>query len=131
MAQLQAGVRGDRMGFLDGFMRNFFGVDGDLKVSEHQLRDALEIARWGSPRGQHDCIASWATDFRADLGRCDVPTLVIHGDADAIVPFAVSGRRMAEAVPGSRLVVIEGGPHGILVSHAAEVNRALREFLAG
>ena len=59
-----------------------------------------------------------------------MPTLVIHGDTDAIVPFEVSGKRTAEAIAGSTLVVVEGGPHGINVSHADEFNRALLEFLA-
>ena len=59
-----------------------------------------------------------------------MPTLVIHGDSDAIVPIEVSGRRTHEAVAGSDFVVIEGGPHGLNVSHAAEFNRAVLDFLA-
>lgn len=58
-----------------------------------------------------------------------MPTLVVHGDSDAIVPFEVSGKRTAEAVPGATLVVVEGGPHGFNVSHADELNRALLDFL--
>ena len=130
LGQLQAGVRADRMGFLEEFMRNFFSAGGELKVSEPQLRNALELARWASPTATHDCIAAWGTDFRADLERFDLPTMVIHGDADAIVPFEVSGRRTAEMVAGSRLVVVEGGPHGLNVSHAERFNRELLDFLS-
>ena len=64
-----------------------------------------------------------------DLAKIDVPTLVIHGDSDAIVPFEVSGKRTAEAVKDSRTVVVEGGPHGFNATHAQEFNRALLEFL--
>jgi pimeloyl-ACP methyl ester carboxylesterase len=88
------------------------------------------IAAGASPRGTYDCVRAWLTDFRKDLGSIDVPTLVIHGDDDRIVPLAVSGERTHEMVKGSRLVRIEGGPHGINWTHAAEVNRALLEFLA-
>ena len=80
---------------------------------------------------RHNCIAAFGrTGFRADLEKVTVPTLVIHGDADGIVPFEVSGKRSAEAIEGSTLVVVEGGPHGLNVTHAAELNRALH-FLAG
>ena len=69
------------------------------------------------------------TDFRDDLTRISVPTLVIHGDSDATVPFEVSGRRTADTVADAKLVVVEGGPHGLDVSHADEFNRALLDFL--
>ena len=75
---------------------------------------AREIAAFASPKGTLECIGAFArTDFRGDVAAVSVPTLVIHGDADAIVPFEVSGRRSHEAIAGSRLVLIEGGPHGI------------------
>ncbi len=130
LGQFQTGVRADRASFLDGFMTNFFSAGGELKVSEPQRRYALDIAAWASPKATHDCIAAWGTDFRADLERCDVPVLVIHGDSDAIVPLEVSGARTAELVPGARLAVIEGGPHGINASHAERFNRELLAFLA-
>ncbi len=72
----------------------------------------------------------WRTDFRADVGAVTVPTLVIHGDSDAVVPFEVSGKRSAELIPGATLHVVEGGPHGINASHAEEFNQALPAFLA-
>lgn len=71
-----------------------------------------------------------ATDFREDLPKVTVPTLVIHGDSDGTVPFEGSGQRTHHAIPGSELVVIQGGPHGVNVSHAQEFNQALIDFLA-
>ena len=132
----QAGVRGDRLAFLDGFTTEFFssgtGLTGKkVRVSEQQRQYALSIAAGASPKGTLDCITAFGrTDFRADVAGVHVPTLVIHGDSDQVVPFEVSGKRSAELIPGSELVVVEGGPHGFNASHAAEFNRALVEFLA-
>lgn len=87
------------------------------------------IASGASPKGTYDCVSAWLTDFREDLRRIDMPTLVIHGDADRIVPFPASGRRTHEIVRGSRLAVVRGGPHGITWTHAEEVNRELLSFV--
>ncbi|MFP5283613.1 MAG: alpha/beta fold hydrolase [Actinomycetes bacterium] len=130
--QLQSGVRGDRLAFLDQFFYGFFGADGELMVSEQQRQHAWQIASMASPKGTLDCIGAFSyTDFRDDIARLSVPTLVVHGDSDAIVPFEVSGRRTAELIEDARLVVIEKGPHGILASHPAQVSEALVAFLAG
>jgi non-heme chloroperoxidase len=75
------------------------------------------------------CIPTWATDFRADLPRNDVPTLVIQGDADNVLPLDKTGKRLAGLIADVQLVVIEGGPHAIPWTHAAQVNTALLEFL--
>jgi len=128
----EAGARGDRIAFLDEFMRNFFtaGERGDL-VSEPQRLYARDIAAFASPKGTIDCITAFGrTDFRDDLEKIDVPTLIIHGDSDAIVPFEVSGKRTHAAVKGSELVLVEGAPHGLNATHAGEFNRALLAFLA-
>jgi non-heme chloroperoxidase len=129
----EAGVRGDRLEFLDEFLKNFFGT-GLLKknlVSEPFRLYMRDIAAYASPKGTLDCIDAFGrTDFREDLTKVDVPTLVIHGDSDGIVPFEVSGRRSAEAIADSTLVVVKGGPHGFNVTHAAEFNQALLDFLA-
>ena len=131
IAQFEGGVSGDRIAFLDDFSTNFFSADGELKVSEMQRVHARDIASWASPKGTLDCIAAFArTDFRDDLAKFDVPTLVIHGDSDAVVPFEVSGKRSAEAIADATLHVVEGGPHAINASHAEEFNRVLIEFLA-
>ncbi|MGH3148209.1 MAG: alpha/beta fold hydrolase [Rubrobacter sp.] len=129
--EFQDGVRGDRIAFLDGFITQFFtaGDRTDL-VSEPNRLFNREIASFASPKGTLDCITAFGhTDFREDLSRVDVPTLVIHGDSDAIVPFEVSGKRSHEKIEGSSLVLIEGGPHGLNVTHAEQFNRALLDFL--
>lgn len=121
---------GDRMGFLDEFMTGFFSVGDELKVSEQQRQFALGLAALASPKATADCITAFArTDFRADLAAIDVPTLVIHGAADATVPLEVSGRRSAEAIRDARLVVIDDAPHGVTVSHPEQWNAAVLEFL--
>jgi non-heme chloroperoxidase len=130
--QFQQGVLGDRVAFLEGFVESFLaaGDKSDL-VSDAQKRYLVQIAAFASPKGTLDCINAFGrTDFRADLEKIDVPTLVIHGDSDGIVPFEVSGKRTHESVPGSELVLIEGGPHGNNATHAGEFNAALVQFLA-
>ncbi|GAB6900267.1 alpha/beta fold hydrolase [Kineosporia succinea] len=127
----QEGVATDRLAFLEGFIENFFAAGGksDL-VSQAQKDYARQIAAFASPKATLECIASFGTtDFRPDVAKIDVPTLVIHGDSDSIVPFEVSGKRVAETVPGARAHVIKGGPHGINATHATEFNEALLEFL--
>ncbi len=131
IAQFEGGVKGDRLAFLEGFTHGFFSVGDKLLVSEPQRAYAHQIASFASPKGTLDCIAAFGrTDFRGDLAKVTVPTLIIHGDADAIVPFEVSGARSHQAIPGSQLVLIKGGPHGLNASHADEFNQALLKFLA-
>jgi pimeloyl-ACP methyl ester carboxylesterase len=130
--QFRQGVVTDRLAFLDGFTRDFFTAgDRGLVVSEQQRQYALHIAEFASPKGTLDCITAFGrTDFRGDVAAVTVPTLVVHGDSDAIVPFEVSGRRSHELIPDSELVVIEGGPHGVNASHPEQFNEALIGFLA-
>jgi non-heme chloroperoxidase len=126
----QTGVSTDRLAFLEDFTTTFFSANGELKVSEPQRRYAATIAAGASPKGTLDCIAAFGlTDFRGDLDKITVPVLVIHGDADGIVPFEVSGKRSAAALGTSTLVVIAGGPHGVNASHPTEFNTALLAFL--
>jgi len=133
--QFRAGVTGDRIAFLDGFMTNFFasGDRTDL-ISEPNRLYHRAIAEFASPKGTLDCITAFGrTDFRTDVQKLSdaaIPTLVIHGEADAIVPFEVSGKRSYESIKDSQLVLIEGGPHGLNATHAEEFNRALITFLA-
>ena len=131
IAAFEAGVKKDRLVFLDDFTRMFFSAGGELKVSESQRLYAREIAAFASPKATLDCIAAFGrTDFRDDLRKVTVPTLVIHGDGDGIVPFEVSGKRTVASIKGAELAVINGGPHGINTSHVEEFNRALLSFLS-
>ncbi|MEI2406053.1 alpha/beta fold hydrolase [Niallia taxi] len=128
---LQDGVKADRIAFLDNFTTNFFasGDRTDLVSEEFRLYNR-DIAAFASPKATHDCIAAFSkTDFRADLDKFDVPTLVIHGDADAIVPLEVSGQKAHERIAKSSLVVIKGGSHGFNVTHAEEFNTELVQFI--
>jgi non-heme chloroperoxidase len=124
-------VVADRPAFLKQFCLNFYNFDvlkGKL-VSEEAVQASWNISVACSPKGALDCVDTWGTDFRNDLKRLDIPTLVIHGDQDRIVPFPNSGKRTAALVKGSKLVVIEGGPHGIAWTHTDQVNQAVMEFL--
>ncbi len=125
------GVAGDRPAFLDGFSTGFFTAGEKMTVSEPTRQYALSLALPASPKATAGCITAFGTtDFRDDLAKVDVPTLVIHGDSDGVVPFEASGKRTAEAVKGAELHVIKGGPHGINASHAQEFNDTLIAFLA-
>lgn len=128
---IKKGITADRLAFLSAFFTNFYNIDvlkGKL-ISDEVVRHSWNIAALASPKGTLDCVSAWLTDFRKDLARIDVPTLVIHGDADRILPLAATGTRTHELVKGSRLVVVEGGPHGLTWTHAEKVNRALLNFL--
>lgn len=130
IAGFESGVKSDRMAFLEHFTKLFFSAGKELKVSEAQRQYARDIAAFASAKGTLDCISAFGrTDFRSDLKKITIPTLVIHGDSDAIVPFEISGKRTAAAIPGAKLVVIKGGPHGINASHADEFNKELLAFL--
>jgi pimeloyl-ACP methyl ester carboxylesterase len=130
ISQFQNGVRRDRIAFVDEFTKGFFSAGGTLRVSEAQRAYARQIASFASPKGTLDCIAAFSrTDFRGDLKKVGVPALIIHGDSDGIVPFEASGKRSHEALEGSRLALIKGGPHGLNASHADQFNKALLEFL--
>ena len=128
---IKLGIIADRPAFLTSFLTNFYNVDDNVgkRLSEEVIRLSWNIAAGASPIGTLACVSAWLTDFREDLKRIDVPTLVIHGDADRILPLDATGKRIIEYVKGSRLVVISGGPHGLNWTHAEQVNRDLLEFL--
>ena len=131
IVMFQEGVKRDRLAFLDQFTKNFFaaGSRTDL-ISEAARLYHCDMAAFASPKGTLDCIAAFSyTDFRGDLAKMHLPTLILHGDADAIVPFEVSGKRSHDLIPGSKLVLLRGGPHGLNATHAEQFNRALLDFL--
>lgn len=126
----EAAFKADRESYFDAFTRTFFSAGGVLKVSESERQDALALCRQADPAAALGCMQAFATtDFRDDLARVTVPTLVLHGDSDATVPFEGSGKRTHAAIAGSELVLLRDAPHGCNVSHADEFNTALLEFL--
>src|SRR5882762_4421110 len=128
---IQKAIVADRYVFFAEFFKNFYNTDLLLgkRVSEQAVQSSWNIAAGASATASHACVPTWYEDFRNDLARVQVPTLVIHGDADRIVPFASSGQRTAKMIPGARLVVVNGGPHFISWTHVDEVNAALLSFL--
>ncbi len=127
---IKKAIIADRLAFLSQFLANFYNVDAlGKRISNEVVQFSWNIASDASPQGTLDCVSAWVTDFRKDLSRIDVPTLVIHGDADRILPITATGKRTAEMVKGSKFVVVEGGPHGLTLTHAEKVNSALLSFL--
>jgi pimeloyl-ACP methyl ester carboxylesterase len=120
----------DRLAFLSKFFSDFYNVDilEGKRVSKQVVQFSWNVAAGASPKGTFDCVSAWLTDFRKDLARIDVPTLIIQGDADRILPIDATGRRLHEAIKGSRYVEIKDGPHGIIWTHSEEVNRELLAF---
>ena len=128
---IQKAVSADRYAFFTDFFKNFYNTDLLLgkRVSEQTVQASWNIAAGASATASLACVPTWHEDFRKDLAQIDLPTLVIHGDADRIVPIAASGRRTAQLIKGAHLVVVKDGPHCITWTHAEEVNRELLEFL--
>ena len=127
----ETAIRDDEGAFYDTFCRDFFTAGDTLAVSDAQLGAARALCDQAGKDAVLGCMAAFGTtDFRGDLPEVSVPTLILHGDADGIVPFEGSGARTHEAIAGSELHVIAGGPHGCNVSHADEFNQALITFLS-
>lgn len=128
--KMRQGLEANREKFFDGFTRDFFSADGKLMVTEAQRQEALALCHQSDQRAALGCMQAFATtDFRSDLRKVRVPTLVLHGDSDATVPFEGSGQRTHEAIKGSQVVVLDGAPHGCNTSHTDDFNLALLNFL--
>jgi non-heme chloroperoxidase len=123
--------RRDRENFLDRFTTNHFAVDGALAVSEDQRQQALALAAAAGDQALVASIGAFGcADFRGDLEKIPLPTLVIHGDSDAIVPFDVSGMRTPEMLDDAELVAVKAPPQGLNVSHSVEFNKHLLDILS-
>lgn len=127
-----AAIRANRVGFLQSFLTNFYNLDAEGQHLEADVVTFAKVIAWmASPVATQQCVTAFGTtDFRADLAAIRVPTLVIHGDADRIVPIDISGRLAAQMIPGARLEVVTGAPHGLTATHGDEINRRLLAFLA-
>ncbi len=113
--QIRAGVLADRSQFFKHLATPFYGANRPGSKVSQGMRDFFWLqGMMGGLKNEYDCIKAFSeTDFTADLGKFDVPTLLIHGDDDQIVPIDAAARRTVELVEGARLVVYEGGDHGI------------------
>jgi non-heme chloroperoxidase len=121
----------DTPAWMKGFLDNFYNIEtlrGTL-VSDQAWQASWNLAVTASATAAVACIGTWATDFRADLPKIDVPMLVIQGDADNVLPIGKTGRRLPGLVNDVQLIVIKGGPHAIPWTHADQVNTALLDFL--
>jgi pimeloyl-ACP methyl ester carboxylesterase len=121
----------DRFAFLSNFFANFYNVDvlGGKRISDQAVQSSWITGVQASPLASLDCVSAWLTDFRKDLAGIDVPTLIVHGDSDRIVPLESSGKRTHEIVRGSNMVVIDDAPHGLNWTHADKLNPELLAFL--
>jgi non-heme chloroperoxidase len=128
---IKGGIEQDRYAFLTEFFQNFFNKKllGGTHISSEALQACWNVAASSSYGAMLKCVDAWLEDFRPDVKQITVPTLVIHGDADQIVPFEASGARMSQFVKQARTHVVKGGPHGLTWTHATEVNKALLEFV--
>jgi pimeloyl-ACP methyl ester carboxylesterase len=127
---IERGLTADRFAYFTEWNKNFFNLDETLgsRISAEAVQDAWNSAVSASPAGTIDCVATWHTDFRADLAKIDIPVLVLHGDKDRILPIEATGARTHKFVAGSEYVVVEGAGHGLCWTHAEEVNAELLRF---
>jgi len=128
---IQKAVAADRYTFFTEFFKNFYNTDVLLnkRVSEQVVQASWNVAAGASATASLACVPTWHEDFRKDVNKIDVPTLVMHGDADRILPITASGARTAKLIKGARLLVVKDGPHCITWTHADEVNAELTSFL--
>jgi non-heme chloroperoxidase len=131
VASVQQAILDDRFAWLTGLLGDFLNLDDYLgrRVSEETVRAAWNAGAEASPLATRACVQGWLDDFSEDIGRIDVPTLILHGTADRILSIDGQGRRLHAALADARYVEIEGGPHVMCVTHAEEVNRELLAFL--
>ena len=129
---IKTAILADRPAFLMEFLRNFYNYDvtGGTLVSERVLEDNWNVATGASAIGTVACVDCWIEDFRKDIPKNDVPTLILHGDADRIQPPAATSRRQAKMIKNVKYVELPGGPHGVLWTHADRINAELASFLA-
>jgi non-heme chloroperoxidase len=132
VADVQQAILTDRFAWLTDLIGNFLNLDDYLgkRVSEDAVRALWNAGAEASPEATWACPQGWLDDFSRDITRLDVPTLILHGTGDRILPVDGQGRRLHAAMPQARYVEIDGGPHVMCLTHAEEVNRELLAFLA-
>ncbi|GAA1974705.1 alpha/beta hydrolase [Microbacterium pumilum] len=125
-------VKQDRYAFLAGFYTDFYNLDDNLgsRISQEAVDASVQVGNLMGNAAIAAAPLTWPTDFRADIPAIDVPALILHGTADNILPIDATARRFKELLPEAVYVEIEGAPHGLLWTHADQVNEALLAFLA-
>jgi non-heme chloroperoxidase len=128
---IQEAISSDRPAYMTAFLKDFYNLDETLgnRVSQEVMNTSWNTASTASPTGTYECVSAWLTDFRPDLKNIDVPVLIVHGDADRILPYEVTAKRLEKLISNSRLVTLAGAPHGIPWTHADEINQELLAFL--
>ncbi|QFP76932.1 alpha/beta fold hydrolase [Deinococcus sp. AJ005] len=128
---IEDAIRTDRFAYLTDFFKNFYNTDvlGGSRISDEAVRASWNVAARASATATLECVATWLEDFRPDVAKIDVPTLIIHGDADRVLPIDSTGARLPELIKDSEYVIIKGGPHNVLWTFPDEVNAALLDFL--
>ena len=128
---LQKAIKADRYVFFSEFFKNFYNADVFLnkRISEQAMQASFNVAAIASATASLACVPTWHEDFRTNVARIDIPTLVVCGEADRIVPFSAAGQRTAKLIKGAQLVTIKDGPHAVVWTHADEVNAAMMDFL--
>jgi non-heme chloroperoxidase len=129
---IKQGIEADRFAFLEAFLKNFYNkkLVGGTDISDEAIHASFNVATGSSYHAMLNCVDAWLEDFRADVAQIKIPTLVLHGDVDQILPIDATGKRTAALIPGAELHVVEGGPHGLNWTHATEVNKVLLAFIA-
>src|SRR3954447_1820650 len=129
---IKSAIVKDRYAYFKDFLDNFYNVDelAPDRISDQAWQASFNVAAGASPYASYACVDTWLTDFRDDLPKIDVPTLVVHGTEDRILPFEATAGRLTGLIAGVKVVPVEGGPHNIGWTHPDEVNAALLDFLA-
>ncbi|ASN18798.1 alpha/beta fold hydrolase [Arthrobacter sp. YN] len=122
----------DRYAWFTNFYNDFFNTDNFLgnRLSEEALRNSWNVAAGSSWYASFAVVDSWLTDFRSDIEKVTVPSLIVHGTDDRILPIDATGREFTKRLPSAEYVEIEDAPHGMLWTHGGEINEILLRFLA-
>ncbi|GGR98608.1 alpha/beta fold hydrolase [Streptomyces rubiginosohelvolus] len=131
---IAAAAKGDRYAWYTQFFADFYNLDDTLgsRISQEAVTASWNVATSSAPVAAYAVVSSWIEDFRADVQAVrdsGKPALILHGTADRILPIDATARRFRRELPEAQYVEIEGAPHGLLWTHAEEVNAALRTFL--
>jgi non-heme chloroperoxidase len=129
---IKKAVIADRPAYMKTFLDNFYNVDvlHPARISDQAWEDSFNVAVAASPHATYACVDTWLEDFRGDLPKIDVPVLLMHGDADRILPYPNTAARLPGMIKDLKFVTVEGGPHNIAWTFPEVVNPALLDFIA-